>query len=208
MFPHLPSPEEVSEWFARFKLHEGLEHARYIGGIVCIENTTGYGANRVSTWVPYVNATARIAYFWDWCDKNGLRGQVDVSDVDDLDIELPRGTSRQAVMRARVSAIAPTGEVIREATGQKQVNKTIFKKGYNGAPGYVITDNDFIMKAETGSVARAMGMLGMLTLPGSGIATAEDMGEYLRAQENSEDAAVEPPPLAPQTKAVASPKRA
>jgi hypothetical protein len=34
-----------------------------------------------------------------------------------------------------------------------------------------------IMKAETGAVGRALGMAGMLVIPGSGIATAEDVQE-------------------------------
>jgi hypothetical protein len=36
-----------------------------------------------------------------------------------------------------------------------------------------------MMKAETGAVGRALGMAGMLVIPGSGIATAEDMQEAM-----------------------------
>lgn len=36
-----------------------------------------------------------------------------------------------------------------------------------------------LMKAETGAVGRALGMAGMLVIPGSGIATAEDMQEAM-----------------------------
>jgi hypothetical protein len=38
-------------------------------------------------------------------------------------------------------------------------------------------DPNAFMKAETGAVGRALGMAGMLVIPGSGVATAEDMQE-------------------------------
>jgi hypothetical protein len=38
-------------------------------------------------------------------------------------------------------------------------------------------DHFSVMKAETGAIGRALGMAGMLVIPGSGVATAEDMQE-------------------------------
>jgi hypothetical protein len=38
-------------------------------------------------------------------------------------------------------------------------------------------DKFAMMKAETGAIGRALGMAGMLVVPGAGVATAEDMGE-------------------------------
>ena len=56
-----------------------------------------------------------------------------------------------------------------------------------------------LMKAETGAVGRALGMAGMLVIPGSGIATAEDMHE---AQAGAGGSAIkgpaEPPPVTPE----------
>jgi hypothetical protein len=43
-------------------------------------------------------------------------------------------------------------------------------------------DEHALMKAETGAVGRALGMAGMLVLPGSGVATAEDMQEMIAAE--------------------------
>jgi hypothetical protein len=51
-------------------------------------------------------------------------------------------------------------------------------------------DENAIMKAETGAVGRALGMAGMLVLPGSGVATAEDMQE-MQAAEGRPSVAVE-----------------
>lgn len=45
-------------------------------------------------------------------------------------------------------------------------------------------DDHALMKAETGAVGRALGMAGMLVVPGAGVATAEDMGELAASQDN------------------------
>lgn len=42
---------------------------------------------------------------------------------------------------------------------------------------YGDADTFALMKAETGAIGRALGMAGMLVVPGAGVATAEDMGE-------------------------------
>jgi hypothetical protein len=52
-------------------------------------------------------------------------------------------------------------------------------------------DEHAVMKAETGAVGRALGMAGMLVLPGSGVVTAEDMQEMLESQGRA-TVAVEP----------------
>jgi hypothetical protein len=46
-----------------------------------------------------------------------------------------------------------------------------------GTTGRYEADHFSMMKAETGAVGRALGMAGMLVIPGSGVATAEDMQE-------------------------------
>lgn len=51
-----------------------------------------------------------------------------------------------------------------------------------------------VMKAETGAVGRALGMAGMLVIPGSGIATAEDMHE---AQAGAGGASIQGPATPP-----------
>lgn len=72
-----------------------------------------------------------------------------------------------------------------------QVVDEVEVQGYDGIPvmdfppavkmiaqlGRYGADEFSLMKAETGAVGRALGMAGMLVIPGSGIATAEDMQE-------------------------------
>lgn len=59
-----------------------------------------------------------------------------------------------------------------------------------------------MMKAETGAVGRALGMAGMLVVPGAGVATAEDMNEAAQQEEvggtaeSPEASAQAPPPPA------------
>lgn len=54
--------------------------------------------------------------------------------------------------------------------------------------GYGDADTFAMMKAETGAIGRALGMAGMLVVPGAGVATAEDIGEV-----------DQPPPQGPTT---------
>lgn len=210
MFDHKPSQEEIAKWFAGFKLHDGLEHSRYVGGIVAIENKMG----GKSTWSLYINATARISYFWDWVDQNDYVARIDVDGPHDLEIHLPEDKkSRQIFITATITVATPKSfdsvekMLIRKSSGKKQVGTTIFRRGYNGAPGVVFPDNDAIMKAETGAIARALGSLGMLALPGSGLATAEDMLDYLESSNVTTDSPVESKRgSSPKTKAVPNPK--
>jgi hypothetical protein len=39
------------------------------------------------------------------------------------------------------------------------------------------------MKCESGAIGRALASLGMLTLPSSGIASADDMADYVKSTE-------------------------
>ena len=68
----------------------------------------------------------------------------------------------------RHEIIERTGETIIDAP---PATKMIPVSGQRGA------DNFSLMKAETGAVGRALGLAGMLVIPGTGVATAEDMAE-------------------------------
>ena len=214
MFDHSPTQEEISKWFAGFKLHDGLEHKQYVGGIVAIENKD----RGKSLWMLYINATARIAYFWDWVDKNQYVADIEVSGPFDREVDLPENKkARQFYMTAEVTVFKPTdgesheGRIVRRVTGRKLVDQTVFRRGYNGAPGRVLADSNSLMKAETGAIARALGTIGMLALPGSGLATAEDMVEFTASTEepavkpvHSKEGATARPR---QTRAVPNPKK-
>jgi hypothetical protein len=217
MFDHKPTEEEIAKWFAGFKLHEGLDHAQYVGGIVAIENRD----RGQSLWMLYINATARIAYFWDWIDKNGYVADINVTGPFEMEIELPdEKKSRQFYMAAEITVVKPEENdgqtIVRRVSGRKQVDKVVFRRGYNGQPGRILPDSNALMKAETGAIARALGTIGMLALPGSGLATAEDMVEFLGVPEPSAEQTQAAAPAAPvhskervqrQTKAVPNPKK-
>lgn len=82
-------------------------------------------------------------------------------------------TIRVAIYRRQDYEADPARAVpIREGRGTKQVPLT--KRGYQGE---VKPDEASLMKAETGALGRALGFAGIFVIPGSGIATAEDMVE-------------------------------
>lgn len=54
-------------------------------------------------------------------------------------------------------------------------------------------DENAPMKAQTGAVGRALGMAGFLTLPGSTVATADDMHEFTGSGPAAPEAAILPP---------------
>lgn len=75
----MPSEEQVREWFANQRLHPGMEHDPYLGGIVLIgakekvnvtkekqNGDTYVSESERATFVPYVKVDTRIAYFRDY----------------------------------------------------------------------------------------------------------------------------------------------
>jgi hypothetical protein len=74
-----PTEDELREWFRSQRLHDGMEHEPYMGGIVLIGASERYRQtmrkrNSEETYVvesertvhvPYVKVDTRIAYFWD-----------------------------------------------------------------------------------------------------------------------------------------------
>jgi hypothetical protein len=64
---------------------------------------------------------------------------------------------------------------LRRGSATKQV--PLLKGGYGSRQPYA--DDSSLMKAETGALGRALGFAGIFVIPGSGVATAEDMQESL-----------------------------
>lgn len=73
-----PTEDEVREWFEKQPLHPGMDHDRYMGGIVLIAATEKVKVTREKSngdtylseieravFVPYVKVDTRISYFWD-----------------------------------------------------------------------------------------------------------------------------------------------
>ena len=178
-FQTKPSPDEMAAWFANVQLFDGADHRKYVGGIVCIEN------KQMRQWNPYPLAGTRIAYFWDWVTAMDLCATIEADDPVELDLPFmaaPEGSAdkyivaKSLVTRAVVTVTDKNGLVLRSSIGRKQVSMNM-KVGPYGSKK-TVPDYTAVMKGETGAVARAVAQLGMLSLPGSGIASAEDMQDY------------------------------
>lgn len=192
-----PRGKEVADWFINnAPMHPGMDPARYVTGVVLIpakEKLLGGGEQHV--YVPYVKVETRVAYFWDYvATLEECTGAIEPADVPRVaeqgvyNMNLPPGFFRMPVQdqqgkfvhflccsqRVRITKRTPEGgdTIMAPATGTKMVS-LLSRFG---------VDENAIMKAETGAVGRALGMAGMLVLPGSGVATAEDMQEMLASQ--------------------------
>jgi hypothetical protein len=200
-----PASDEVAKWFKEnVRLHDGLTHDHYIGGLVLIpgqekvkrvnENGAIFEVQRL-THVPYVKVETRVAYWWDWIaaafDGDAVGELVPVrarkaadglppgffayNPTDKAGKVVPHiGCSMQARVIERSVRTGVQGKVLFEAP---PANKIIAVLNRYGDPDPFAT-----MKAETGAIGRCLGMAGMLVIPGSGVATAEDMQEIATAQ--------------------------
>jgi hypothetical protein len=206
-----PSGEEVAKWFIdNAPMHPGMDPARYVTGVVLIpakekarrvvEDEQGrvtFPEVEQLVYIPYVKVETRVAYFWDYVRTLGdAVGAIEPADVPRLEVEgvynmnLPPGFFRLPVQdstgkfvhflccsqQVRIWTLGDDGGVkgmvMAPATGSKMV-PLLTRWG---------VDEHALMKAETGAVGRALGMAGMLVLPGSGVATAEDMQEMIAAE--------------------------
>lgn len=154
-------------------------------------------------YIPYAKVETRVKYFWDLMQVNSERWIGVIEPVEQrtpptgsdgmraLADSLPKGFSvvsvpwtqnNQPVFSHYVVAnyhvavyerdnyadvIAGKPSLpIRQGFGTKQVP---LSRKY--------PDDDALMKAETGAIGRALGVAGIFVIPGSGVATAEDMLE-------------------------------
>lgn len=216
-----PTGEEVAAWFmTNAPMHPGMLASRYVTGVVLIpakekvrravqapNGVMSFPEVEQLVYVPYVKVETRVAYFWDYVRTlgDGAVGAIEPVDVQQLtdpgvyNANLPAGFFRLPVQEQsakfvhficcsmKVRIFKDDKIVMAPAQGTKMVT-CLTKWG---------VDEHAIMKAETGAVGRALGMAGMLVLPGSGVATAEDMQEMLESQGRA-SVAVEPslPPAA------------
>jgi hypothetical protein len=195
-----PTGEELAQWFAQVPLHEGMAHEHFISGIVLIQaeeksnEVVGYDNDGLPlirerkdlVYVPYPKVEARVAYFWKLMEIRQWRGEIlPVPPVGGDPIGLPPGYFRY-------SATKPDSKVVNFVGCSMQV-KVWEPSRHHSEPTAVMTpppgskivptatrwdvDANALMKAETGAIGRALGVAGMLVVPGSGVATAEDMLE-------------------------------
>lgn len=150
---------------------------------------------------PYMRVETRVKYFHDLCAAKGWVGFIDPQPPEKADARLPHGLFSTAVATAdkkevrfvgcsmRVSAYEKEGFeeraiLLDKRTGEEGLRR-FGKLVLHGAPASKVVptlgrygaDVNALMKAETGAVGRALGMAGMLVIPGAGIATAEDLQE-------------------------------
>jgi hypothetical protein len=215
-----PDPAEFATWFKEsVKLHhEDLDHDQFVGGIVLIpqeekvkrvrrDNNAIVELPRLA-WTPYAKVETRLDYFWTWCRLSGYLGEIEPVLPRDADtkglapgmywLDQPDGrqSTRMVVcsMQVRVHdpyyAIRTGGKgraVMCPPPGTKQLKPVAGKS-------QLYADPNLLMKVETGAVGRALGMAGMLVIPGSGVATAEDMAEFVRGAPAEGDAEPDLPP--------------
>lgn len=151
-------------------------------------------------YVPYAKVETRVKYFWDVVAALDAVGFIEPVAPPKPAGNLPEGFYAMAVtttdgkiaqhicatMRATVyeRGTIDYEQIVNRRTGEITTVRT-GKVLMQGAPaskqvpvlGRFGSDANALMKAETGAVGRALGMLGMLVVPGSGVATAEDMLE-------------------------------
>jgi hypothetical protein len=199
-----PPADDVSYWFSTaVRLHDGLEHEHYIGGVTLIQATEKSDEvasfdkdglpiireRRDLVYIPYVKVETRVAYFWTLLERHPeWRGEIlPVPNASSDELGLPPGFFRYVAADPKnagktVSFVGVSMQVMiyerSRTTGQDRPLIT-------PAPGTKLVaaaskwdvDPHALSKAETGAVGRALGMAGMLVIPGSGVATAEDMQE-------------------------------
>lgn len=162
-------------------------------------------------FTPYIRVETRLKYFHDLCEKEDWQGFIEPAKFERQDARLPSGFFRHVVAtgegresrylacsmqvviyekgsieekvvildkRTGEQGVVRTGKIVRVApAGTKAV--PMLRYGRNSS---VYADDNAVMKAETGAIGRALGMAGMLVIPGSGIATAEDVQEARAAE--------------------------
>lgn len=192
-----PTGEEVGEWFYTVPLHDGLSHADYIGGIVMIQQkekskvVDGFDnkgrPNIVEredlVYVPYPKVETRVAYFWAWlAGHEGWTAEFQAITAPGADgLGLPPGFFKYAAAGPNNKNASFVGCSTRVRVLDEANKVAVDVRGTKAAAvaSRWDVDENAVMKAETGSVGRALGFAGMLVIPGSGVATAEDMQEAL-----------------------------
>lgn len=186
-------------------LHEGMSHEPYLGGVILIPNTekseevVGFDANNKPiredrhdlVYTPYVKVETRIAYFWDWIRRNSWAGAIEPSEIPPMGesllhappgfflFDVYRGTNPiryigySVVIKVfeRDERLRYEGGRIVDGTPILQVPGSRIQPLLNGAN----PDPNSLMKVETGAVGRALALAGVLVVPGSSVASAEDM---------------------------------
>jgi hypothetical protein len=159
-------------------------------------------------FVPYAKVETRVKYFHDLMAKHDdWLGVIEPVATEKQVATLPKGFFRFQVQTDKgvVNYVCCTMKVtvfdresvtVKERLNPKTGELERWRDGktiIDSAPATKMiatldrwgADDYSLMKAETGAVGRALGMAGMLVIPGTGIATAEDMQEASAAEGRS-----------------------
>lgn len=203
-----PDPGDVAAWFKNnAPVHDDLDPSHYVNGVTLIPAEEkikrtildGNGNPQIQeskrmTFTPYIKVETRVAYFWDWCRKLGYIGEIEAAPIKRtaqagyFNENLPPG-----FFITYIGDGGPKNKRMLCCSMQVRVYEPNLRSGGKGRlvmapPGatkavdmftYEKPDPLAVMKAETGAVGRALGMGGFLVLPGSGVATAEDVQEAM-----------------------------
>lgn len=153
---------------------------------------------------PYIRVETRVKYFQDLCQEKGWLGLIEPVEFDPNDPVakgLPPGFFRHRVgtgpeagvnflgctMRVTVldrDSVEMVKLIVDKRTGEERIQRTgtvvlssIATKTVPTLNSKGDADTNALMKVETGAVGRSLGLAGMLVIPGTGIATAEDLQE-------------------------------
>jgi hypothetical protein len=172
---------------------------------------------------PYMRVETRVKYFHDLCELKGWIGFIDPQPPVKPNPQLPSGhglfstavvtadkkESRFVGCSMRVQVWKKSGFKEEPYVVDKRTGEIGFRRSgtlvLEGPPATKVVptlgrfgaDVNALMKAETGAVGRALGMAGMLVIPGTGIATAEDLQEGQGSEQVPSDAAELPPDFTP-----------
>lgn len=203
-----PSGEELAAWFKEnVTLHDGLEHKDYITGIVLIpqkeraketaQNGQIVDVERL-TFTPYPTTGARVAYLRDWIAAESAKSEHPLlwEIVPDESLKrtdmlpggffayVPRWTSDagKEMSKSFVGCSMQLRVYERDIrSGGKGREILIAPSGSKVVPaiGRYGADENALMKAQTGAIGRTLAFAGMLVIPGTGVATAEDVQEAI-----------------------------
>lgn len=86
-----PTSDEVAKWFQEVPLDDGMDHAKYVSGVVVINASEkvrktkpdGDGTVEVweETWTPYVRVDTRVAYFHQLAAKRDCIVEIEAEPV-------------------------------------------------------------------------------------------------------------------------------
>lgn len=202
-----PSGDIFSQWFLNnVRMHDDMDPGLYLPGIILIPQreklvtwkpvTQGPRAGQAQkheewrdTFTPYAKVDTRLAYFWDLCEKRDWVGEIDNVVPNGATVKLgdfllpegfyaipyPKETGGYGVHLCCSAQV----RIYRRSRGEIDRKQPVMLPPVGTKVVPFEGDPNAALKCETGAIGRALGFAGMLVIPGSGVATAEEMQEYL-----------------------------